>query len=90
MSALPRSSNDAIVTPPLPDDLGPLNAELEALDAARLASFQPFHALRADLLARLGRGEEALAAYDRALALGPPEAEKRWLIRRRMELTESS
>lgn len=63
-------------------------AELEALDAARLASFQPFHAVRADLLARLGRGEEALAAYDRALALGPAEAEKRWLISRRMELIE--
>lgn len=65
-------------------------AEVEALNAARLASFQPFHAVRADLLARLGRGEEALAAYDRALALGPAEAEKRWLISRRMELIESS
>jgi len=61
-------------------------AELNALDAARLAVFQPFHAVRADLLARLGRREEALAAYDQALALGPAEAERRWLMRRRMEI----
>lgn len=60
-------------------------AELEALDAGRLAGFQPFHAVRAELLARLGRRDEALDAYDRALALGPAEAERRWLIRRRME-----
>jgi RNA polymerase sigma-70 factor, ECF subfamily len=64
-------------------------AEVETLDAARLADFQPFHAVRADLLARLGRREEALAAYDRALALGPAEAERRWLIRRRMELLQA-
>ena len=64
--------------------------ELEALDAGRLASFQPFHAVRADLLARLGRREEALAAYDQALALGPAEAERRWLLRRRMELTKTA
>lgn len=70
---------------------GPATAlvEVEALDAARLASFQPFHAVRADLLARLGRRDEALVAYDRALALGPAEAERRWLIRRRMEMGES-
>ena len=60
--------------------------ELETLDAARLASLQPFHAVRADLLSRLGRREEALAAYDGALALGPAEAERRWLIRKRMEI----
>ncbi len=72
--------------------LGPAAAlvELEALDAARLANFQPFHAVLADLLARLGRREEALAAYDQALALGPAEAERRWLIRRRMELAKAS
>lgn len=62
-------------------------AEVESLDAPRLADFQSFHAVRADLLARLGRREEALAAYDRALAFGPAEAERRWLVRRRIELT---
>lgn len=61
-------------------------ADLEALGDERLAGFQPFQAVRADLLARLGRREAALAAYDQALALGSGEAERRWLIRRRMEL----
>lgn len=61
-------------------------ADLEALDAARLAGFQPFHAVRADMLVRLGRRTEAQAAYDQALALGPAEAERRWLARRRTEL----
>jgi predicted RNA polymerase sigma factor len=64
-------------------------AELETLDAARLADFQPFHAVRASLLARLGRRDEALLAYDRALALGPAAAERRRLIRRRMELRQA-
>jgi RNA polymerase sigma-70 factor (ECF subfamily) len=61
-------------------------AEIEALDAARLAEFQPFHAVRADLLARLGRREEALSAYERALDLAPGPAERLWLIRRRSEI----
>ncbi len=60
-------------------------AEIEALDAARLDDFQPFHAVRADLLARLGRRDEALAAYDRALEMAPGPAERLWLIRRRSE-----
>lgn len=61
----------------------PALAEIEALDAVRLDDFQPFHAVRADLLARLGRREEALAAYDRALDLAPGPAERAWLIRQR-------
>ena len=67
---------------------GPLAAltEIDGLDTARLADFQPFHAVRADLLARLGRRDEALAAYDRALELGPAPAERLWLIRRRSEI----
>jgi RNA polymerase sigma-70 factor (ECF subfamily) len=61
-------------------------AEIEALDAARLADFQPFHAVRADLLARLGRRDEALAAYERAVAMAPGPAERLWLLRRRSAL----
>ncbi len=61
-------------------------AEIEALDAPRLADFQPFHAVRADLLARLGRRDAALAAYDRAIALAPGPAERLWLLRKRAEL----
>jgi RNA polymerase sigma-70 factor (ECF subfamily) len=58
-------------------------AEVDTLDAVRLADFQPFHAVRADLLARLGRRDEALAAYDRAINLAPGPAERLWLLRRR-------
>ncbi len=41
---------------------------LEALDAPMLRSYQPYWALRADLLAKLGRAAEARAAYDEAIA----------------------
>lgn len=58
-------------------------AELDRLDAETLSDFLPFHAARADLLARQGRVVEALEAYDRALALSPGEAERRFLERRR-------
>ena len=58
-------------------------AELDALDADTLSDFLPFHAARADLLGRIGRIGEAIAAYDRALALSPGEAERRFLQRRR-------
>ncbi|KQW32050.1 RNA polymerase subunit sigma-24 [Rhizobium sp. Root274] len=58
-------------------------AELDRLDVEALHDFLPFHAARADLLARLRRLPEAVAAYDRALALGPGEAERRFLEGRR-------
>jgi RNA polymerase sigma-70 factor (ECF subfamily) len=57
-------------------------AELDRLDAQALFEYLPFHAARADLLCRIGRSAEALAAYDRALALLPGEAERRFLERR--------
>lgn len=60
--------------------------EVETLDPAGLTDFAPFHALRADLLARLGQAGEARAAYDRALALDPGPAERMWLERRRHAL----
>lgn len=58
-------------------------AELDGLDAEALSDFLPFHAARADLLARLARVPEAVDAYDRALALSPGEAERRFLKKRR-------
>ena len=61
-------------------------AALEALPAERLALARPFHAARADLLARAGQGGEALAALDAALACDPPHAERLWLERRRAGL----
>ncbi|MDB5360732.1 MAG: polymerase subunit sigma-24 [Rhodospirillales bacterium] len=52
------------------------------LDADRFASFAPYHAVRADLLRRTGRTEDARAAYAAVLALGPAPAERLWLERR--------
>ncbi|MBB5276064.1 RNA polymerase sigma-70 factor (ECF subfamily) [Rhizobium rosettiformans] len=65
-------------------------AELDGLNAEALSDFLPFHAARADLLARLGRVAEAIAAYDRALALSPGEAERRFLEKRREALGTAS
>ncbi len=56
---------------------------VDALDAPGLAAYLPYHAVRADLLARLGVAESATAAYESALALSPEQAERRWLERRR-------
>src|SRR5262249_9184977 len=46
-------------------------------------------ATRADLLRRLGRGEQARLAYERALELAPTDAERRYLSRRIRELSTS-
>ena len=51
-----------------------------------LDSYHLAHAARADLLARLSRREEAIAAYDRALALATLEPERKFLERRLEEL----
>jgi RNA polymerase sigma-70 factor (ECF subfamily) len=64
-------------------------AELDGLNAEALVDFLPFHAARADMLARQGRVSEALVAYDSALALSPGEAEQRFLQRRRETLLTS-
>ncbi len=56
-------------------------AEITPL-AAELDSYRLFHALRAGLLAGLGRDEEARAASERALALAGNPAERELLARR--------
>jgi RNA polymerase sigma-70 factor (ECF subfamily) len=61
-------------------------AEVECLRSPALDNFLPYHALRADLLRRAGRTEEARAAYDAALSLGPASAERIWLQRQRRSL----
>jgi RNA polymerase sigma-70 factor, ECF subfamily len=53
-------------------------ARIEPLEEA-LAEYAPFHAARADLLRRLGRGGEARAAYERAASLAGTEPERRFL-----------
>ena len=68
---------------------GPV-AGLALVDAilarGELASYHLAHSARADLLARLGRRDEALAAYERALALATLEPERRFLERRIAEV----
>src|SRR5919199_1300294 len=64
-----------------------LEAGLAAMDALDgLDAYHYFHAARADVLRRLGRSDEARAAYERALELVRSEAERRFLERRVAEL----
>jgi RNA polymerase sigma-70 factor (ECF subfamily) len=58
-------------------------AALALVDALDLGSYYLFHAIRADLLRRLGRRSEAVAAYDTAIALTENAAERGFLERRR-------
>ena len=56
-------------------------AEVERLNAdGRLSGYQYLHAIRADLLGRLGRADEAADAYRQALALTTNEAERAFLV----------
>jgi len=57
-------------------------AALELVDAIGLDDYRYLHATRADLLRRLGRTDEAAAAYGRALALTDDDTERRFLERR--------
>jgi RNA polymerase sigma-70 factor (ECF subfamily) len=61
-------------------------AGLEIVDGLDLDGYLYLHSTRAELLRRLERGEEAAAAYRRALALVSDEAERRLLVRRLAEL----
>jgi RNA polymerase sigma-70 factor (ECF subfamily) len=64
-------------------------AEVERLEPA-LRGYHLFHAARAELLRRLGRGDEARAADARALALTRNPAERRLLEERLTEPVRSS
>jgi RNA polymerase sigma-70 factor (ECF subfamily) len=55
---------------------------LDSLDQTLLEDYQPYHAARADLLARAGRSD-ATAAYDRAIELTTNPSERRFLERQR-------
>jgi RNA polymerase sigma-70 factor (ECF subfamily) len=54
-------------------------AALELVDALELEHYQPFHSIRADLLARLDRPAEAADAYRAALELTANPAERAFL-----------
>jgi RNA polymerase sigma-70 factor (ECF subfamily) len=55
---------------------------LALLNGLGLEKYHLFHAIRADLLRRLGRADEAAAAYRSAIALTENQAERDFLMRR--------
>ncbi|HEX5193941.1 MAG TPA: sigma-70 family RNA polymerase sigma factor [Solirubrobacteraceae bacterium] len=63
-------------------------AGLALLDSLELDNYRYYHSTRADMLRRLGRGDDARAAYARALELTEPGAESRFIERRLAELSE--
>lgn len=83
--ALNRAAARSLV----PDaDLVAVLAELDALrDSPALKAYAYLPATRADVLNRLGRAEEAAAAYQEAIDLTANEAERRFLLRRRASLS---
>jgi RNA polymerase sigma-70 factor, ECF subfamily len=62
-------------------------AALALVDGLDLGGDHLFHAIRADLLRRLGRNAEAAAAYDAAIARTGNATERGFLQRRRQALT---
>jgi len=65
---------------------GPSTA-LADIDSLDLTSYQPYQVTRAELLVRLGRPDEAVAAFDRALALTTNDVEREHLTLRRRSLS---
>ena len=61
-------------------------AALAGLEDLKLESYYLYHAIRADLLRRLGRAADAALAYEAAIALTANAAEQAFLRRRRREL----
>jgi hypothetical protein len=59
----------------------------DTVDHDAVDAYQPYHAARADLLARTGCTAEAITAYDRAIELTSNPTEHRVLARQREVLT---
>ena len=64
---------------------GPERA-LAAVEALDLDQYYLFHAIRADLLRRVGRNDEAATAYEAAIESSRNAAERDYLVRRYFEL----
>jgi RNA polymerase sigma-70 factor (ECF subfamily) len=62
-------------------------AALNIVDGLDLESYYLFHAVRADLLSRLGRNAQAAAAYDSAIARSQNAVEREFLQRKYRALT---
>lgn len=69
-------------------EAGALDAALADLEdlAPGLQDYQPFFAAQAELLVRKGLHARARAAYERALALAPSEADAAWLASRMQDI----
>jgi predicted RNA polymerase sigma factor len=59
---------------------------LDLIDSLDLGDYRYLHSTRAEVLRRLGRHDEARAAFERALELAATDAERRFLQRRLAEL----
>lgn len=64
-------------------------AALDAIDPAQLGDYQPYHAVRADVLARAGLFDAAIEAYEGALALTTNAAERTFLEAQRAAVARS-
>jgi len=58
-------------------------AVLDTIDLEEISSFQPYWAVRAHLLQRLGKTSEASDAYDRAIGLAEDPAVRKFLLQKR-------
>ena len=58
-------------------------AVLESIDHDAVADYQPYWAVRAHLLQRLGKTREATDAYDRAIGLAEDPAVRQFLLQKR-------
>ena len=63
---------------------------LPLVEGLGLDTYYLYHAIRADLLRRLGREDEAASAYDAAIALTENVPEQTFLARARDRLLASS
>jgi predicted RNA polymerase sigma factor len=59
-------------------------AVLDAIAADDISAYQPYWAVRAHLLQRLGKTPEALDAYDRAIGLAEDPAVREFLLQKRV------
>jgi RNA polymerase sigma-70 factor (ECF subfamily) len=64
-------------------------AVLDTADPRLVASYQPWWAVRAHLSALAGATDQAIACYDRAIALCPDPAARAFLAKRRANLLSS-
>ena len=63
-------------------------AALAIVDRLGLADYRVYHAIRADLLRRLGRTNEAATAYDLAIATSGNAGERAYLEARRRDIVD--